>query len=146
MHRVPLLLCSLSLVVVGFLLPDPVAAQGFGPSIGSFSPLGQQWRSQQRQLWRPNVHVVRAKGESRTLVAGATRSLQFSVKRGFVSRIELRSGQRVIRILPLNGPAQSGRLTFTVPGGQSNLKLWAWQGQAGYQSVHGESIKYTLNP
>jgi len=145
MHRVPLLLCTLSLVVVGFLLPDPAAAQGFGPSIRPYRPLDQQWRSQQRQLWRPNVHVVRAKGESRELAAGAPRSLEFSVNRGFVSRIELRSGQRIIRTLPLNGPAQSGRLTFTVPTGMRTFKLWAWQGQAGYQSVHGESIKYTLN-
>jgi hypothetical protein len=146
MHRIPLLLFALVLLAAGFLLPVPAAAQGFGSAIGAYSPLGQQWRSQQRQLWRPNIHVERGKGESRSLVAGATRSLEFSVKRGFVSRIELRSGQRVIRTLPLNGPAQSGRMTFTIPVGLRNLKLWAWQGQAGYQSVHGESIKYTLNP
>ena len=67
------------------------------------------------------------------------------MNRGFVSRIELRSGLRLIRTLPLTGLARSGRLTFTVPGGLRDLKIWAWQGQAGYQSVHGESIKYSLD-
>ena len=89
--------------------------------------------------------MVRAKGESRALAAGATREISFSVNRGFVSRIELRSGLRLIRTLPLTGLARSGRLPFTVPGGLRDLKIWAWQGQAGYQSVHGESIKYSLD-
>lgn len=134
----------LAVVTTGLFLPAAADAQGFGPSLRPYRPLDQQWRSQQRQLWRPDVQVVRAKGESRALAAGATREISFSVKRGFVSRIELRSGLRVIRTLPLNGPARSGRLSFTVPGGLSDLKIWAWQGQAGYQSVHGESIKYKL--
>lgn len=136
----------LALVTTGLFLPAAADAQGFGPSLRPHRPLDQQWRSQQRQLWRPNVRVVRAKGESRTLAAGASREISFSVKRGFVLRIELRSGLRLIRTLPLTGPAQSGSLPFTVPGGLNDLKIWAWQGQAGYQSVHGESIKYSLIP
>jgi hypothetical protein len=135
-----------ALVTTGLFLPAAADAQGFGPSLRPHRPLDQQWRSQQRQLWRPNVRVVRAKGESRTLAAGASREISFSVKRGFVLRIELRSGLRLIRTLPLTGPAQSGSLSFTVPGGLNDLKIWAWQGQAGYQSVHGESIKYSLIP
>ena len=67
------------------------------------------------------------------------------MNRGFVSRIELRSGLRLIRTLPLTGLARSGRLPFTVPGGLRDLKIWAWQGQAGYQSVHGESIFFHLS-
>lgn len=144
MKSFSLSLLSLALVTAGLFIPAAADAQGFGPSLRPYRPLDQQWRSQQRQLWRPNIQVVRAKGESRTLATGATREISFSVKRGFISRIELRSGLRVIRTLPLNGPARSGRLSYTVPGGLSDLKIWAWQGQAGYQSVHGESIKYKL--
>lgn len=138
-------LCGFTLLTAGFFLPETAGAQGIGPSIRPYRSLDQQWHSQQRQLWRPNVHVVRARGESRELAAGATRDLEFSVRRGFVSRIELRSGQRLIRTLPLSGPARSGRLSFTVPGGLRDLKLWAWQGQAGFQSVHGESVEYRLS-
>lgn len=141
----PLSVLSFALVTTGLFLPAAADAQGFGPSLRPYRPLDQQWRSQQRQLWRPDVQVVRAKGESRALAAGATREISFSVKRGFVSRIELRSGLRLIRTLPLTGLARSGRLTFTVPGGLRDLKIWAWQGQAGYQGVHGESIKYSLD-
>ncbi len=89
---------------------------------------------------------MRVPGASPQLKAGSIQMVDYSVMRGFVSRIEVRSGQKIISTLPLSGPAQSGRLTFTVPTGLRDFKLWAWQGQPAYQSVHGESIKYTLNP
>ena len=83
----PLSVLSFALVTTGLFLPAAADAQGFGPSLRPYRPLDQQWRSQQRQLWRPDVQVVRAKGESRALAAGATREISFSVNRGFVSRI-----------------------------------------------------------
>ncbi len=138
--------CCFALVCFGLLAPAMVAAQGFGPVIRPYRHLDMQWQMQQRQLYRPNVHVVRASGESRNLKAGSTRTLEFTVMRGYVSRIEIRSGQRVIRTLPLSGPARNGQLTFTLPTGLRDFKLWAWQGQPGNQSVHGESVKYSLIP
>lgn len=134
----------LALLFVGLLLPAPAPAQGFGPGIRPYRHLDMQWKMQQRQLYRPNVRVVRASGESRDLKAGSTRTLEFSVMRGYVSRIEIRSGQKIIRTLPLSGPARNGRFSFTLPNGLQDFKLWAWQGQPGNQSVHGESVKYTL--
>ena len=129
------------------ILPAPVAAQapGWGP-MRTYGLFDQRRQEEQRQLYRPNAHVVRAPGASRQLKAGSSQKVDFSVMRGFVSRIEVRSGQKIIRTLPLPGPARSGRLTFTVPTGLRDFKLWAWQGQPAYQSVHGESIKYTLIP
>jgi len=124
--------------------PGAAAAQGLGPVIRPYRHLDMQWQMQERQLYRPNVHLVREAGESRKLKAGSTRTLSFSVMRGHVSRIEIRSGLKVVRTLPLPGPARSGKLTFTLPTGLSDFKLWAWQGQPGNQSVHGESVKYSL--
>ena len=136
-------LCScLGLLALCLILPAPVAAQG--PAWGPLRRYGIF--DQQRQLYRPNVHVVRAPGASRQLKAGSIQTVDYSVMRGFVSRIEVRSGLKIISTLPLSGPAQSGRLTFTVPTGLRDFKLWAWQGQPAYQSIHGESIKYTLIP
>ena len=137
----------LGLLALCLILPAPVAAQG--PAWGPLRPYGlfdQQRQIQQRQLYRPNVHVVRVPGASPQLKAGSIQMVDYSVMRGFVSRIEVRSGQKIISTLPLSGPAQSGHLTFTVPTGLRDFKLWAWQGQPAYQSIHGESIKYTLIP
>lgn len=130
-------------ILVSFVVGEKAEAQwGLSP----FRPLDQSWRTQERQLYRPNVHVVRPKGASRTLAAGAALTLEYSVMRGFVTHVEVRSGQKVIRTIPLPSPSRSGRVAFTPPSGLSNFKLWAWQGQPAYQSVHGESVKYSLRP
>lgn len=76
-------------------------------------------------------------------------TFEFNVQRGFVSRIEIRSGLKVVKVIPAG--ARGGRGTFTLnlselPPGKQKFKLWAWQGQPAYQSVHGESIGYTLTP
>ena len=106
-------------------------------------PLGEQFRTQQRQIHRPNIHVIRAKGASRTLQAGSTVTLQYSVMQGFVSRIEIRSGLKVVRTIPVT-PSRSGQIQFSVPTGQKRFTLWGWQGKPGYQSVHGESVGYSI--
>lgn len=142
--KAPLLL--LGLVVSVFILPtSDVSGQGIGirPS-GIFD---QQRRIQRRQLYRPSVKVVRF-SNSRKLSSGKL-TYEYSVKRGFVSRIEIRSGLKVVKVIPAG--ARGGRGTFTIdlrelPSGKKKFKLWAWQGQPAYQSVHGESIGYTLLP
>ena len=106
--------------------------------------LDQQWEMQQRQLYRPRVHVVRPKGATRTLAPGSTQTVEFSVMRGQVSRIELRSGLKVLQTLRLPPGSRAGRLRIQVPSGPGSFTLWAWQGQPGFQSVHGESIRYSL--
>ena len=122
-------------------------AQARGPVIRPVGVLDHQRRMERRQLYRPSVKVVRF-SSSRKLPSGKL-TFEYSVKRGFVSRIEVRSGLKVVKILPAGGRA--GRSTFTIdlselPQGKNKFKLWAWQGQPAFQSVHGESISYTLTP
>ena len=127
-----------------FLFPlDSAMAQH--PHLRLHRPLGEQFRSQQRQIHRPNVHVIRTKGASRTLSAGSAVTVLYSVVQGYVSRIEIRSGLKVIRTLPLT-PSRSGQIQISVPSGLKRFTLWAWQGKPGYQSVHGESIGYSIAP
>ena len=137
------LLPILSVILVMVVIGENAEAQG---GLRPYRPLDQSWRTQERQLYRPNVHVVRAKSASRTLAAGSAQTIEYSVMRGFVSHLEVRSGQKVIRTIPLPSPSRSGRVAFTPPPGLSSFKLWAWQGQPAYQSVHGESVKYSLRP
>ena len=74
--------CSLLLICVCWGPPASVQAQG--PGWGPMRPFGlfdQQRQIQQRQLYRPNVHVVRAPGASRQLKAGSIQTVDYSVMR-----------------------------------------------------------------
>ena len=81
------------------------------------------------------------------MTAGRPITFEFYAKRGWVSKIEVRSGLKVIRTIPV-GKVTSGRGTVTLTAadlkGSKNFKFWAWQGLPGRQSLHGESVKYRL--
>ncbi len=139
--RPPTFLLLLLALTGGFATPAR-AQWGIRP----YRPLDQQWKTQQRQLYRPSVQVVRPKGASRSLTAGSAQTIDYSVMRGSVARIEVRSGLKVIQTIPLPPGSRSGRIVIKIPSGPGSFKLWAWQGQPGHQSVHGESIRYSQNP
>lgn len=112
-------------------------------------------RSQQRALYRPRVRIVRPSGGSKTFRVGQSFPYTFYAKRGFVTRIEVRSGIKVIKRVEV-GKARSGRGSITITnrdlaaagkaGKKIGFTIWAWQGQPSYQSVHGESVRYQLLP
>lgn len=112
-------------------------------------------RSQWRRLYRPGIRIVRPSGETKTFRVGQSLPYAFSSQRGFVTRIEVRSGLEVIKRIHV-GQARRGRGTITIThrdlaavgkeGRKIGFTLWAWQGQPAYQSVHGESIRYRLLP
>ena len=142
--------------MIRFLLPaflilsaSQAGAQNLRPRL-PLDPIRQQ---EQRALWRPEVRVLRS-DSSRQLPAGVPLSYTLGCKRGFISRVELRAGAKLIRVIQ-NGPVQGGRFSVTVTPDDllrvgknrtASFTLWAWQGVPGYQSVHGESISYTLAP
>lgn len=117
-----------------------------------YNPLGrQQWQSDLRHSYRPRIKVVRAPGASRELESGRTLTFEYYARQGHVARIEVRSGLKVVKTLHV-GPSKSGRGQFKVKAselsrsfGKRSFKLWAWQGRQGYQSLHGESVSYTLS-
>ncbi len=112
-------------------------------------------KSQWRALWRPNIRIVRPSGGSKTFQAGQSFPYSFYTKRGWVTRIEVRSGLKVIRRIDM-GQARSGRGSIALTsadlarvgkaGKKISFTLLAWQGQPSYQSIHGESIRYQLLP
>ncbi|MDF1656387.1 MAG: hypothetical protein P1U58_02175 [Verrucomicrobiales bacterium] len=112
-------------------------------------------RQERRQLYRPNVHITRNSSGSRIFKSGSSIPYEYRTRQGFVSKIEIRSGLKIIKTIHL--PASSagrGRFTLTATdfakagktGSKLKFKLWGWQGRNGMQSVHGESISYTLIP
>jgi len=112
-------------------------------------------RQERRQLYRPNVHLTRDSSGSRTFRSGSSIPYEYRTRQGFVSKIEIRSGLKVIKtIYPPVSSAGQGRVTLTTTdfakagktGSKLKFKLWGWQGRTGMQSVHGESISYTLIP
>lgn len=113
-------------------------------------------RDQQiRHLYRPSIRVVRPAGQSRAVKSGGSLRYSFYVRRGWVDRIEVRSGLKVIKTVR-PGKARSGGGSIRVTasdlaragkGGKSQrIKLWAWQGQPGRQSVHGETPPIKFYP
>jgi hypothetical protein len=138
---------SLSLVILAVVVffPSNAEAQiGFGFSRN----FHQQRQMMQRQSFRPWIKVVRPRGADRRLAANGRHTYEFHVQRGWVSKIEIRSGLKVVRTIPV-GRVRKGRGTFTLTASdlaqiKRGFKLWAWQGQGGFQSVHGPSIGYTL--
>lgn len=139
------------LILSAFLVlcATQASAQYLRPSL----PLDQIRQQEQRALWRPEVRVLRA-DNSRKLPAGIPLTYTLTCKRGFISRVELRSGAKLIRVIR-SEPSSGGSATVTVTPDDllrigknrtASFTLWAWQGVPGYQSVHGESISYTLAP
>lgn len=140
-QRLPLVLPFLALLLVLGALAETAPAQ-FAP--GPRPGFGIQWRTQQRIILRPNVHVLRPRGADRTLPAGSRQTIAYSTMRGSVSHIEVRSGRQTLQTIALPAGSRSGRVAFTTPVGVRDFNLRAWQGLPGYRSVSGESIKYTL--
>lgn len=121
------------------------AQSGFGFSRN----FRQQQDMLRRQSYRPHIKVVRPRGADRRLAANGRHPYDFYVRRGWVSKIEIRSGLKVVKTIPV-GQSRSGQGAFTLSSAdlakiKRGFKLWAWQGQGGYQSLHGESIGYKLN-
>jgi hypothetical protein len=125
------------------------SAQYLRPSL----PLDQIRQQEQRALWRPEIRVLRPDA-SRKLPAGIPLTYAFACKRGFISRIELRSGARLIRVIQSEATTDGTGTVTVMPDDllrigknrTASFALWVWQGVPGYQSVHGESISYTLAP
>lgn len=146
----------LPLLGVGGVFSTTAEAQiGVGPGFRQ-SPLHDTLRRQERrQLYRPNIHISRGADRSRTFRSGASIPYEYHTRQGFVSKIEIRSGLKVIKtIYPTTSSRGRGRFTLTAAdfakagktGSKLTFKLWGWQGRSGMQSVHGESIRYTLLP
>jgi hypothetical protein len=137
----------LALILIGFT--SQASAQYLRPSL----PLEQIRRQEQRNLWRPEVRVIRSDA-SRKLPAGVPLTYTLSCKRGFISRVELRAGAKLIRIIQSEATrGGSGTVTVTPDdllrvgkNRTASFTLWAWQGVPGFQSIHAESIAYTLAP
>jgi len=141
-------LFSLALAICASGLCFPVSSEAQS-RFGFSRNFQQQQKMLHRQLYRPQIKVVRPRGADRGLAASGRHTYDFYVKRGWVSKIEIRSGLKVVKTIPV-GQSRSGEGTFTLSSAdlakiKRGFKLWAWQGQGGHQSVHGESIGYTLN-
>ena len=135
----------------GFCTTSAEAQFGFRPN-RTFDTLRRQER---RQLYRPNVHITRDASGSRTFKSGASIPYAYRTRQGLVSKIEIRSGLKVMKTNhPPVSSAGRGRFTLTSAdfakagktGSKLKFKLWGWQGRPGMQSVHGESISYTFIP
>lgn len=139
-------------LLVGALLPGTGEAQSVFRRRGDLNALQ---RSQWRALYRPDIRIVRPSGGSKTFRVGQSLPYAFYTRRGWVTRIEVRSGLKVIKRIDI-GQARSGRGSITLTasdlaragkaGRKIGFTVWAWQGQPSYQSVHGESIRYQLLP
>ncbi|MEM6280530.1 MAG: hypothetical protein AAF491_02250 [Verrucomicrobiota bacterium] len=151
--RLPFFLV-LSLLLGGSSLLETVQAQ-VGPGFRRPKLFDTLRTQEMRQQYRPNAHVTRGPSGSRTFQSGTSIPFEYRTRRGYVTRIEIRSGLKVIKTIHLS-PSSSGRGRFTLSasdfaragksGPKLKFKLWAWQGQPGRQSIHGESIGYTLVP
>ncbi|MEM9283386.1 MAG: hypothetical protein AAGA96_16305 [Verrucomicrobiota bacterium] len=127
------------------VIPD-AEAQWVRPSFH----LEQQRKSDLRHSYRPSIRLVGETGASRQVRSGQSLTFEYYARRGWVSRVEVRSGTRVIKTVSL-GASKAGRGRITVRAseiptrfGKPTFKLWAWQGIRGRQSIHGESVKYTV--
>ncbi|MDF1739197.1 MAG: hypothetical protein P1U86_08560 [Verrucomicrobiales bacterium] len=138
----------LFIAVAAAVLSSPVTVEAQS-RFGFSRDIRQQQKMLRRQSYRPHIKVVRPRGADRRLDASGRHRYDFYVKRGWVSKIEIRSGLKVVKTIPV-GRSRSGQGTFTLSSAdvakiKRGFKLWAWQGQGGYQSLHGESIGYTLH-
>jgi len=144
--KLPLFSLALVICVTGLVVPTSTEAQS---RFGFSRSFRQQQDMLRRQSYRPHIKVVRPRGADRRLASNGRHTYDFYVKRGWVSKIEIRSGLKLVKTISV-GKSRSGKGTFTLSSSdrakiKRGFKIWAWQGQGGYQSVHGESIGYTLN-
>ncbi|MEM7600236.1 MAG: hypothetical protein AAF357_02345 [Verrucomicrobiota bacterium] len=152
----PITLLVLLLTVASFQPIEANAQLGFGgPGFRHDRIHDPIRRQEQRQRYRPNVHVTRGASGSRVFKSGSSIPFEYQTRQGFVSKIEIRSGLKIIKTIHLT-PSSSGRGRFTLTtadfakagktGSKLKFKLWAWQGRDSWRSVHDESISYTLIP
>lgn len=135
-----------------FSSEQSVVAQGsLGPGFRQPQIFDTIRRQEHRQRYRPSIKAT----GSRTFASGDSVRFEYRVRQGFVSKIEIRSGLKVIKtVYPTPSPSGRGSFTLTSSdflragkkGSKFKFKLWAWQGQPAWQSVHGESVSYTLVP
>jgi len=77
---------------------------------------------------------------------------EIRVRSGNIDRIEVRSGQKLLGTMKIERLISYGtfklKLDLSKAGsGKKSIKIWAWQGRRGYQSVHGESLPVKIkNP
>ena len=138
-------------LLVGLILSASAALEAEAQFRFGFPRTQQrQFQSDLRHSYRPRVKVVRP-SNSRTLQSGQTLKYEYYARRGGVARIEVRSGYRVVKTINTGG-RRSGSGTIVLDAstlrkvsGRNTFRLWAWQAQPGRQSLHGESMGYTLN-
>ena len=137
-------------LLIGLILSASVALEAEAQFRFDISRIRQrQFQTELRHSYRPRIKVVRS-SNSRTLQSGQTLKYEYYARRGGVARIEVRSGYRVIQTINTGGrPSGSGTIvlhasTLRKVSGRNTFRLWAWQAHPGRQSLHGESIGYTL--
>ncbi|MEM1440776.1 MAG: hypothetical protein AAGF67_00435, partial [Verrucomicrobiota bacterium] len=100
------------LFIAGGFLPEKAHAQ-FGPGFNRTRTFDVFRQQEIRQQYRPNAHVSRGPSGSRTFQSGSSIPFEYHVRRGFVTRIEIRSGLKVIKTIHIS-PSSSGRGRFTL--------------------------------
>lgn len=93
-----------------------------------------------RHRYRPSLKITGFRRDGKT----AEITCEFSTRAGFLDRIEVRSGLKILTTVKPGKPVSSGAVKLKVDlskagSGNHSIKLWGWQGRRGYQSVHGES-------
>ena len=101
-----------------------------------------------RQRYRPSIRIVSFKQNGKT----GEIICDIRVRSGNLDRIEVRSGQKLLGTMKIDRLINYG--TFKLKpdlskagSGKKSIRVWAWQGRQGYQSVHGESLPIKItNP
>ena len=101
-----------------------------------------------RQRYRPSIKINRFKQDGKK----GEFICEIRVKAGNIDRIEVRSGQKLLGTMKIDRLINYGTFKLTpdlskAGSGKKSIRIWAWQGRQGYQSVHGESLDVKItNP
>lgn len=145
-HSVPTLLPAL--LLAGLLLPVQPPSSEAGPK--PKPSISRTMRGPQSAFttnrYRPRIRFTTGQPQGTKLPVSA----DFSTQTGNISKIEVRIDGKLIKTIPAQAPMRVGKLDLVVDlaqagPGSHKLTLWAWQGQPGYQRLHGESkpFKFT---
>lgn len=93
-----------------------------------------------RQRYRPSITIKSFKQSGKT----GEFICDIRARAGHLDRIEVRSGQKLLGTMKIDRLINYGTFKLTpdlskAGSGKKSIRIWAWQGRQGYQSVHGES-------
>ena len=138
-----------ALVLAGLLIPlaPPPSEAGPKPKPSISRTMRGPQSVFMTNRYRPRIRFTAGQAQGTKLPLSA----DFSTQTGSISKIEVRINGKLVRTIPAKAPMRVGKLDLTVDLAQAGpgthkLTLWAWQGQPGYQRLHGESkaFKFTL--